>query len=281
MVPRLVHARHAKMMLASANKTDRLDAQGMNRLQRTGTLPAVWIPPEKLRGQRGLFRTRMVFTQQRTRLKNRIHANLAKYGLRVQEARDAFSKKGRRELLGCLDRLPEHTRYATETLLEQADIVIAQIDALENRMAAVFASTEELQLLMSLPGVGFILAVVILSEVGDIARFPAAARFASSSGTTPRVHSSGAKTRYGQLRADVNRSLKWAFTEAANSVSQNRRRYPYRHGSRLYERIRNCKGHQTAIGAVARSLAEATFWILRKREKYREPSRTKVSSMAG
>jgi hypothetical protein len=46
----------------------------MNRLQRSGTLPTVWSPPGELREQRELFRTRMVFTRQRTRLKNRIHA---------------------------------------------------------------------------------------------------------------------------------------------------------------------------------------------------------------
>ncbi len=113
MVPRLVHARHAKLMLASANKTDLLDARGINRLQRTGTLPTVWIAPGALRDQRELFRTRIVFTRQRTRLKNRIHANLAKYGLRVMEARDAFSKRGRQGLLRCLEQLPEHTRYVT------------------------------------------------------------------------------------------------------------------------------------------------------------------------
>jgi hypothetical protein len=45
MVPRLVHARKAKLMLGMINKTDKLDARGMNRLQRTGTLPTVWIPP--------------------------------------------------------------------------------------------------------------------------------------------------------------------------------------------------------------------------------------------
>jgi len=81
MVPKLVHARRAKMMLATVNKTDRLDARGMNLLQRSGTLPTVWIPPGKLRDQRELFRTRMILTQQRTRLKNRIHATLANYAL--------------------------------------------------------------------------------------------------------------------------------------------------------------------------------------------------------
>jgi transposase len=49
MVAQLVNARHAKMMLASVNKTDKLDCHGLNRLQRTGTLPTVWIPPAAIR----------------------------------------------------------------------------------------------------------------------------------------------------------------------------------------------------------------------------------------
>ena len=78
MLPKLVHSRKAKMMMAMVNKTDRLDVRGLNRLQRTGTLPTVWIPPGELRDKRELFRTRMVLSNQCTRLKNRIHATLSK-----------------------------------------------------------------------------------------------------------------------------------------------------------------------------------------------------------
>ena len=130
MVSKLVHALRAKMMLATVNKTDRLDARGMNRLQRSGTLPTVWIPSAELRDQRELFRTRMVFTQQRTRLKNRVHATLAKYALRIEESSDAFSKKGRQELRVLLAKLPPHARYATERVLEQLDSVMSQVAAL-------------------------------------------------------------------------------------------------------------------------------------------------------
>jgi hypothetical protein len=42
--------------------------------------------------------------------------------------------------------------------------------------------------------------------------------------------------------------------------------------SRLYERIKSRKGHGKAIGAVARNLAEATFWVLTKKEPYRDPA---------
>src|SRR5256886_10801136 len=69
--PQLVNARLAKLMMGSVNKSDKLDAKGMNRLQRTGTLPTVWIPPSSVRDARELPRTRMVFSRQRTQLKNR------------------------------------------------------------------------------------------------------------------------------------------------------------------------------------------------------------------
>ena len=161
MVPRLVHARRAKMMLATVNKTDRLDARGMNRLQRSGTLPTVWIPPGQLRDERELFRTRMVLTQQRTKLKNRIHATLAKYALRVEGSSDAFNKKGRLELARCLQTLPELTRYSAERVLDQLDSVEEQIGLFEQRMKAVFTPCEQLRYLMSLPDVGFIPALDI------------------------------------------------------------------------------------------------------------------------
>ena len=64
------------------NKTDKLDARGLNKLQRIGTLPVVWIPPGQLRDKRELTRTRMVLVAQRTQLKNRIHSTLDKYGLK-------------------------------------------------------------------------------------------------------------------------------------------------------------------------------------------------------
>lgn len=173
-----------------------------------------------------------------------------------------------------MEELPSHTRYATERVLEQLEVVESQIGLFEQRTREVFSKTAELELVMSLPGVGFILGVVIVLEVGDVRRFPTASHLASYAGTTPRVHSSGGRTRYGQLREDVNRYLKWAYVEAANAVCLQRRVSPHRHVSHLYDWIAHSKGHQKAIGAVARHLSEATYWMLRKRQSYQEPRRT-------
>lgn len=279
MVPRLVHARKAKLMLGSINKTDKLDVRGLNRLQRTGTLPCVWIAPAKLRDKRELPRTRMVFAAERTRLKNRIHSVLAKYGLQNFDGiSDIFGKKGRQRLRRYMEQLPPQTRYTTELLLKELDTAESQIKAIEQRMRQVFEETEVIKLLMTMPGVGFILAVVISQEIGDVDRFLSPERLASYSGTVPRVHASGDKVRFGNLRPDTNRYLKWAFSEAGNSAASHRSYYKHRHVSKLYNRVRSRRGHAKAIGAVARHLAEASYWMLKKKEAYRERGLCEVSS---
>jgi len=278
MRPRLVHARKAKLMLGMINKTDKLDARGLNRLQQTGTLPTVWIPPLEIRDKRELPRTRMVFAHQRTRLKNRIHSVIDKYGLQQKftDISDMFGKEGRNLIQDCLALLPEQTRYALEILLHHLDEVERQVEKIEKRMKKVFHPDEETKLLMTMPGVGFILSVVISLEVGDVRRFNGPERLASYSGTVPRVHASD-KVRYGRLRPDTNRYLKWAFSEAGNSVAVNQKKWPYRHVSKVYTRVRHRQGHAKAVGAVARHLAEATYWILTRKEPYKERGVSRVS----
>jgi transposase len=70
-------------------------------------------------------------------------------------------------------------------------------------MKKTFRTSRELELLQTLPVVGYILAIVILLEVGEVSRFPAASHLASYSGTTLRVHASGDSVRYGRLHPDV------------------------------------------------------------------------------
>jgi transposase len=272
LIPRLVHPRKAKLMMGQINKTDGLDAHGLNRLQRNGTLPTVWVPPERLRELRELTRTRVVLVAQRTRWKNRITATLAKWGLPPSEYSDPYGKKAREELEARLATLPEQTGWVTRQMLRQLDALDEQVRQFEKRLAELVEVTVEMQRLKTLPGIGNILAATVSLEIGEVSRFPSAERLASYAGTTPRVHASGDRVRYGRTRPDVNRYLKWAFAEAANSVAVNHRRCPDRHVSHLYRRLRQRKGHAKAVGAVARHLAEATFHVLSRQQEYRDPT---------
>src|SRR5262249_28179312 len=184
--PQLVNARLAKLMMGSVNKSDKLDAKGMNRLQRTGTLPTVWIPSSSVRDARELPRTRMVLSRQRTQLKNRVHATLGKYGYGVEGASDVFGKKGRKIVEELLLKLPPHTQQALRLILDELDHVKDNLREIEKQMLESFSPCPQTQWLKSLPGVGDILAVVIWAEIGTIERFPRAEQLASYCGLVAR-----------------------------------------------------------------------------------------------
>lgn len=284
LVPSLVHAGKAKAMMGKINKTDKLDARGLAILSLNGTLPTVWIPPGELRDQRELPRMRMVLTGVRTKFKNRIHATFGKYGIMFDEISDLFGKKGRQLLESGLGELPPETRRSVEEQLKLLDEVQQSISETERRILEIVKEDPVMKLLRTLPGVGPILAIVIALEVGDITRFPDGEHFAAYVGKVPRVNSSGDKTYYGKVRPDVNRYLKWAFTEAANAIVLQQERWAGRHVVQLYQRVRRYKGHPKAVTAVGRHLAEATYGMLKKNEPYQEPGQripVSVSSSQG
>jgi len=278
--PLLVHPRKAKLMMGLLNKTDKLDVHGLNRLQRNGTLPTVWVPPANLRDLRELTRTRLVLARSRTRLKNRLNATLAKYGLTI-EASDPFGVVARAQWSRQLEALPPQTRFVSQQLLAQLDFIQSQIQTQEKRLRELLKVTPAMQRLESLPGVGLILAATVALEIGEVGRFASHEHLASYAGTTPRVHASGDKVRYGRLRPDVNHYLKWAYVEAANVIAMHQERWRERHVVRLYRRLRERKGHSKAIGAVARHLAEASFWLLSRGENYRDPALNPISPKGG
>lgn len=268
--PVLTHAREAKKLMG-LNKTDKLDAGVLAVLLRNGVLPEVWVAPAEIRDRRELPRTRMVISRIRTRLKNRIHATFAKYNIVFDEISDVFGRSGRPLLERRLGELPEETRRAVQEELKLLDQVQTQLAQMEERIKEMVETTPAMSLIKTLPGVGSILATVIALEIGDIERFRSASHLASYAGLVPRVHSSGGKIHFGQVRPDVNRYLKWAFVEVANGMALRQKVWSERHAVKLYRRLKERRGHPKAIVAVARHLAEAVYWMLKKQESYRDP----------
>ena len=270
-IPTLVNAGKAKLMMGNINKTDKLDARGLAVLSLNGTLPAVWIPPGSLRDQRELARMRIFLVHIRTGLKNRIHATFAKYAITFPEVTDLFGVRGRKLVEKRIGELPPETRHSVGEQLKLLDQLQKQITEVEKRIRQIVKITPEMQLLISLPGVGPILAILIAFEIGDVTRFADGAHLASYCGAVPRVKSSGGKTYYGKTRPDVNHYLKWGFTEAANAIVANQHCMTGRHVAALYRRICHNKGYAKAIGALRRHLAEAAYAVLKSGQSYHEP----------
>jgi transposase len=270
--PRLTNPLEAKKRMGKpGKKTDKVDANGLGILLRNGTLPEVWIPPTELRDQRELLRLRMFLVQQRTRVKNRIQGALARYNIQIAGVADLFGVEGRQRLGARLEEFPAQTRQSVELELVTVDFVEIQIEEVEKRLEAIMQVTAEADLLKTLPYVGRILGMVMTLEIGRVERFPSAEHLASYAGLVPRVHASGGHTRLGQICGDVNQYLKWAFIEAGNLVVIHQKHLAGQHVVRLYQRVKRKRNHQKAVVAVARHLAEAAYWILKKQEVYRDP----------
>ena len=215
-------------------------------------------------------------------MKNRIHGTLAGHNVQIPGA-DLLGVEARLRLVTRLPELPIHCREAIEQELATLDFLEMQIGSAEERLEEIMEISVEADLLKTLPCVGKILSMVLMLEIGKVERFPTAAHLASYAGLVPRVHSSGGHTRMGQVCGNVNRNMKWAFVETGNLVVINQRRLAGTHVVRLYQRIKRAKNHQKAVVAVARHLAQATWWVLTKQEVYREPrnARQALSSTHG
>jgi transposase len=268
--PHLANPFEAKRRMAKSNKTDALDAKGLAILLRCGTLPESWIPPGELRDQRELLRTRMALRDLRTSLKHRIHAGIDRYGLQADAISDLFGTKGRAYLASILKALPMETAHMIALQLNSIDQLEEKIEAIERRIAEQLKSSPELRLLRTVPGLGPILAPLVWLEIGEVERFPRAEHLASYAGLVPRIIASGGHIRHGSTCRNVNHYLKWAFVEAANCAIHIKA-HRQNHIGLLYHRLYPNKGHGRAVVAVARHLAEASYWVLRKKQHYRAP----------
>lgn len=282
-IPRLAHALTAKRRMEGRHKTNERDARGLAMLLRNGTLPVVWIPTAELRDQREMLRWRMCLSHTRTRIKNRIHAVLQRYNVEIDFA-DLFGDGGRAELLSRSWELPPYSRESVIEQLQTVDALETQIGECESHLETMLYPSVERDLLDTLPCVGKVLSAVLTLEIGDVRRFAGADRLASYAGVVAAARESADWRRQKRCPRDCNVYLKWAYVEAANLISIQRRRWLGRHVTQLYERVKHStKMHGKATMAVARHLAEASYWMLSKQEAYREPQakRPALSSTHG
>jgi len=259
---RLADAQRARALAPLACKTDRIDAWVLAELARRDLVPEVWLPAPAVRQERERARFRMHLVKHRTMLKNRIHQTLIAHG-HARPSANLFTQKGR-ALLTRLE-LPEPWRETVQASLALIDTLDEQIDELERELRRLGADHPYVPLLRTVPGIAWVLAYTIASEIGDITRFPNPRKLIGYTGLCPRVYQSGEQDRRGPLTKNGPAYLRWALVEAAHNAA----RHPvYR---QLAERQRARHGRRgSAIAAVtiARKLTEAIWWMLTRNQPF-------------
>jgi transposase len=241
-------------------KTDKVDARTLAALLRSGMLSTCYVPDEEQRNRRELLRHRLKLVKTRTEVKNRVHALLDKHGLRMPYP-TPFSENNKawlkRQSLGFMD---DAILLSDLTLLETAD---QQVRLIEDKIAAQAMEDSRVRLLMTMTGIGYFSAMLILTEICTMDRFSCDKRFASWMGLVPRVHQSGERTRIGAT-GPGNKRLRWAMVECAHAAV---RFDPRLRG--FYERYSKRRGKERAMVAVAHEMARIIYFMLKRDEPYR------------
>ena len=197
-------------------KSDRIDCRKLARALRAGELQGIWVPPRAKAEDRSLVRTRQAMVKKQTRCKNQIKSMLYLYGLQVDSS-ISWSRNSIRSL-EALQLERESGNLALGAYLSEL-ISLRQVIARLNRDILALARTdqyrESVRLLKSVPGIGTLNAMVLLTEIGDINRFQGLDRLASYMGITPDSRSSGDKESPGDLTRRGNRHLRYLLIESS------------------------------------------------------------------
>ena len=160
----IADAAKVKGLAPLACKTDKIDARVLAVLSHRDLVPEIWLPDPRVRREREQARFRMHLVKHRSMLKHRIHATLISFG-HPCPVTDLFGVAGR-ELLDRLD-VPQPWRGTVDASLRLIDDLDRQIDTINKQLRASGADHPYVPLLLTVPGIGWVLAFTIAAEIGD------------------------------------------------------------------------------------------------------------------
>ena len=289
----VVNARHVKNV--PGRKTDIGDAQWLATLARAGLLRASFIPSSRLRELRLVSRQRQRLIGQLASEKNRVHKVLTDGGIRLgvvvsdlhgQSARAMVKAivagKSTSEILNCASKrlkasreelfdaiqgeLSDSHRFVLAELISHIEEIEARIARFDSRLlAGLDGERNSLALLQTLPGVDLIGAAMLLVEIGsDMDAFGSADRLASWVGICPGNNESAGKRKSGRLRKG-NPYVRRILCEFAHAASRTTSVYKSKFQALVIRR-----GHKRSIVALAHKLLRTMFFMLKRREHYRD-----------
>jgi transposase len=259
----IADAQKVKGLAPLACKTDKIDSLVLATLSQRDLVPAIWLPDPRIGKERELARFRLHLVKHRSMLKHRIHSTLINFG-RPCPVTDLFGAEGRR-LLEKLD-VPEPWRGNVTASVELIDDLERQISDINRRLKQGHADHPYVPLLMSVPGIGRVLAFTIASEIGEIERFPSPEKLTGYTGLCPRVNQSGDSDRRGPLTKHGPTYLRWALIEATMHALRHPA-YSARY-QRTKRRLGKQRGAKVAQVDVARRLAHAIWHMLTRNEEF-------------
>jgi len=262
----LGHAFYMKLIYGAKAKNDRIDAGKIARLLRGGNFPLAYVYPQGMRETRDLLRRRTYLVRQRAALFTHLQILNGQYNLPSFPKKLSFAAN-RAEL-----NIPE--RFADASVQHSARVDLAVIDVLDEQIGTVelyltrTAKVDDVQTyhrLQTLPGVGKVLALILLYEIHDMRRFDSEGQFLSYARLVRCGHESAGKQLGSGGQKIGNAHLRWAFAEAACLFLRSSER-----AKRWQEKQLKKRSAGRVLALLAARLARAVYHLWRKGEAFDE-----------
>jgi transposase len=258
----LGHALYMKAIHGGKAKNDKIDAHKIAVLLRGGMFPQAYVYPSEMRATRDLLRRRCHLVRKRAELLAHIHNTNSQYNL--PEIGKRLANKANREDVA--DHFPDPSvRKAIAvdvSLIDHYDQLLGEVELYLTRSA----KTDDGQIfarLQSVPGIGQILALVILYEIHDIRRFPRVQDFVSYCRLVKCAKESSGKKLGTSGKKIGNVHLRWAFAEAA--VLFIRQSQP---GKAYFMKLEHKHGKAKALTVLAHKLGRAVYYMLTRKQAF-------------
>ncbi len=258
----LGHALYMRAIHGGKSKNDKIDSHKIAILLRGGMMPMAYVYPQKMRATRDLMRRRNHFMRKRAELLAHIQNTASQYNLPEPLGRIA-KPKNRQNLIECFDDPAVQMSIAANLdMIDTYDEILSVLerDIIKN---AVEHDSTSYALLKTIPGVGRILALVILYEIDTISRFPRVQDFASYCRLVKCAKESNGK-KYGSSGTKIgNAHLRWAFSEAAQLFLKGNDR-----GQRYMKKLTGKHGKGKALSILAHKLGRAVYFMLKNKQGF-------------
>ena len=260
------HALYMRLIHGAKAKNDKIDAHKIARLLKGGNFPLSYTYPQGMRETRDLLRRRMYLVHKRAELITHLEIlnaqnNLPPFGKKLAYAANRAELDIPRRFT---DPSVQLSAALDLELIDKLDGLIAQAELYLTRTAKV-DDVQTYHRLRTIPGVGPVLALVLLYEMHRAERFEHAGQFLSYARLAPCDHESAGKKLGSGGKKIGNAHLRWAFGEVAclflrgsERARQWKQKQEHKHGS------------AKALAILAARLARAVYHMLRKQEAFDE-----------
>jgi len=270
----VVSAAHVPGEIGNRVKTDRRDGLKLARTLEAGLLRPIFVPEVRQRADRELVRQRQRVQRDRCAAMLRIKSFFLTYDIEVPEEAGAHWSGGFETWLrGLKFEQPSLDRVFEELRSLYFDLD-ARVDTLTKELRVMAKSADYapmVELLSTVPGIGWLTALTLVVEIVDFARFAEGEALSSYAGLTPSEYSSGDRIRQGHITRQGNPVVRAVLVESSWILIGKDPEM-----RRFYDRIKVRRGGKRAIVAVARKLCHRLLAIAHSGQPYRlNFSRTK------